>query len=69
MLIILGGCNKDLTEEELEELWSNAQTTGQIIERSGTVFNSATNKDLTMRDATTRLQLWQRCARGFRCLF
>ena len=56
VLIILGGCNKDLTEEELEELWSNAQTTGQIIERSGTVFNSATNKDLAMRDATTRLQ-------------
>ena len=55
-VLILGGCNKNLTEEEKEELWSKAQTTGQIIERSGTVFNSATNKDLAMRDATTRLQ-------------
>jgi len=56
VLIILGGCNKNKTDEEMEELWSKAQTTGQIIERSGTVFNSATNKDLAMRDATTRLQ-------------
>ena len=55
-VLILVGCNKNLTEEEKKELWSNAQTTGQIIERSGTVFNSATNKDLAMRDATTRLQ-------------
>ena len=50
------GCNKNLTDEEKKELWNKAQTTGQIIERSGTVFNSATNKDLAMRDATTRLQ-------------
>ena len=55
-VLILGGCNKNLTEEEKKELWSKAQTTGQIIERSGTVFNSGTNKDLAMRDATTRLQ-------------
>ena len=55
-VLILGGCNKNLTEEEKEELWSKAQTTGQIIERSGTVFNPAINKDLAMRDATTRLQ-------------
>ena len=52
----LGGCNKNLTKEEKKELWSKAQTTGQIIERSGTVFNPATNKKLAMRDATTRLQ-------------
>ena len=55
-VLFLVGCNKNLTEEEKKELWSNAQTTGQIIERSGTVFNSGTNKDLAMRDATTRLQ-------------
>lgn len=55
-LLFLVGCNKNLTEEEKKELWSKAQTTGQIIDRSGTVFNSATNKDLAMRDATTRLQ-------------
>jgi len=55
-VFILVGCNKNLTEEEKKELWSKAQTTGQIIERSGTVFNSGSNKDLAMRDATTRLQ-------------
>ena len=55
-VLILVGCNKNLTEEEKKELWSKAQTTGQIIERSGTTFNSGTNKDLAMRDATTRLQ-------------
>ena len=55
-VLILVGCNKNLTEEEKKELWSKAQTTGQIIERSGTTFNSGTDKDLAMRDATTRLQ-------------
>jgi len=55
-ILTLGGCNKNLTEKEKEELWSKAQTTGQIIERSGTVFNSATDKKLAMRDAETRLQ-------------
>ena len=55
-VLFLVGCNKNKTDEEMEELWSKAQTTGQIIERSGTVFNSATNKDLAMRDAETRLQ-------------
>ena len=40
----------------MEELWSKAQTTGEIINRSGTVFNSGTNKGLAMRDAETRLQ-------------
>ena len=37
-------------------MWSKAQTTGAIIERSGTKFNSATNKDTALRDAETRLQ-------------
>ena len=40
----------------MDELWSKAQTTGEIINRSGTIFNSGTNKDLAMRDAETRLQ-------------
>ncbi len=40
----------------MEELWSKAQTTGQIIERSGTNINPALNKELAMRDAETRLQ-------------
>lgn len=39
----------------MEELWGKAQTTGQIIERSGTVFNSATDKDLALDDAENRL--------------
>lgn len=49
------GCNKNLTEDEKEALWERAQTTGEIINRSGTKFNSAVNKDLAMRDAETRL--------------
>ena len=40
----------------MEELWSKAQTTGEIINRSGSKFNPAMNKDLAMRDAETRLQ-------------
>ena len=40
----------------MDELWSKAQTTGEIINRSGTIFNPAINKDLAMRDAETRLQ-------------
>ena len=49
-------CNSDKTEEEMDELWSNAQTKHSIIERSGTVFNSGVNMDLAMKDAETRLQ-------------
>ena len=40
----------------MDELWSKAQTTGEIVNRSGTKFNTATNKDLAIRDAETRLQ-------------
>ena len=55
-LIFLASCNAGKSEEEMEELWSNAQTTGQIIKRSGTNMNSAINKEAAMRDAETRLQ-------------
>ena len=55
-LIFLASCNAGKSEEEMEELWSNAQTTGQIIARSGTNMNSAINKEAAMRDAETRLQ-------------
>jgi len=55
-LIFIFSCNSNRSEEEMEELWSKAQTTGEIINRSGSKFNSATNKDLAMRDAETRLQ-------------
>ena len=49
-------CNSDKSEEEMEELWSKAQTRQAIIERSGTKFNSALDMDLAMTDAETRLQ-------------
>ena len=54
LLIFLFSCNKNLTKEESEELWSKAQTTGEIISRSGTKVNSANNKELAIREAETR---------------
>ena len=54
-IFLVFGCNKNLTEEEKKELWSKAQTTGEIINRSGTVFNSAVDKKLAMDDAQNRL--------------
>ena len=56
LLLFVFSCNTNKSEEEMEELWSQAQTTGEIINRSGTVFNSGINKDLALRDAETRLQ-------------
>ena len=56
LLLFIFSCNSNKSEEEMEELWSKAQTTGEIINRSGSKFNTATNKDLAMRDAETRLQ-------------
>ena len=49
-------CNSNKSEEEMEELWSKAQTRTEIINRSGTLFNSGVDMDLAMRDAETRLQ-------------
>ena len=40
----------------MDELWSKAQTRTEIINRSGTLFNSGVDMDLAMRDAETRLQ-------------
>lgn len=54
--LFLIGCNKNLTEEEKEALWEQAQTSGEIIRRSGTIFNPDTDKELALRDAQTRLQ-------------
>ena len=56
LLLFLASCNKNLTEEEKAEMWSKAQTTGEIINRSGTKFNSAINKEVALQDAETRLQ-------------
>ena len=55
-LFFLISCNSNKSEEELDALWSKAQTRNEIIERSGTLFNSGTDMDLAMRDAETRLQ-------------
>ena len=55
IIFLTFGCNKNLTDEEKKELWSKAQTTGEIINRSGTPFNSAIDKDLAMSDAENRL--------------
>ena len=54
-VFLLFGCNSDLTEEEKKALWDNAQTRGEIIRRSGTPFNLATDPDLAMSDAENRL--------------
>ena len=40
----------------MDELWSKAQTRTEIINRSGTLFNSGVDMDLAMRDAETMLQ-------------
>ena len=55
-LLFLYGCNRDLSEEEKAELWENAQTKGEIIRRSGTPFNLATDPDLALSDAQNRLR-------------
>ncbi len=55
-LFFLVSCNSDKTEEEMKELWSKANTKQQIINRSGTLFNSGVDMDLAMRDAENRLQ-------------
>lgn len=55
MVVFLSGCNKNLSEEEKKELWDNAQTRGEIIRRSGTPFNLATDPELAMSDAENRL--------------
>ena len=54
-LVFIVSCNKNLSEEERSELWSKAQTTGEIINRSGTPISSASNKTGALRDAQTRL--------------
>ncbi len=54
---LLASCNKNLTDDEKKELWSKAQTTGEIYNRSGSVLPNATDKQKAkaMRDAETRL--------------
>jgi len=54
--LILFGCNNNLTDDEKKAMWDKAQTQGEIIRRSGTPFNLATDKDLALSDAQNRLQ-------------
>tara|TARA_Y100000996_G_C22466229_1_gene620200 strand:- start:246 stop:854 length:609 start_codon:yes stop_codon:yes gene_type:complete len=56
VVLFLFGCNKNLTEEEKKAMWDKAQTRGEIVRRSGTPFNLATNPDLAMSDAQNRLR-------------
>ncbi len=55
-LLFLYSCNNNKSEEDMERLWSKAQTRVEILERSGTKFNSGADMELAMRDAETRLQ-------------
>ena len=54
IVLLLLSCNKNV--EDSSELWKNAQTSGEIIKRSGTVFNPAQNKEKAMSDAENRLR-------------
>ena len=54
-LFVLLACNKNLSEEEREALWDKAQTKGEIVRRSGTSFNLATDEELALSDAKNRL--------------
>ena len=56
LFLFLVSCNKNLTEEEKKALWDNAQTTGEIVRRSGTPFNTAIDKKLALSDAENRLR-------------
>ncbi len=55
-LLFTISCNSNKSDEEMKELWDQAQTREAIIERSGTKFNSGTNPELALRDAQNRLQ-------------
>ena len=55
-LFFLFSCNKNLTDEEKKAMWEKAQTRGEIVRRSGTPFNLATDPDLALSDAQNRLR-------------
>ena len=54
IVLVLLSCNKNV--EDSSELWKNAQTSGEIIRRSGTIIDSAQNKEMAMSDAENRLR-------------
>ena len=57
LCVFVSSCNKNLSEDEKKDLWSKAQTTGEIYNRSGSKMPnaSADQKSKAMRDAETRL--------------
>ena len=57
LCVFISSCNKNLSEDERKDLWSKAQTTGEIYNRSGSKMPnaSADQKSKAMRDAETRL--------------
>ena len=54
LVLLLLSCNKNV--EDSSELWKNAQTSGEIIRRSGTIFSPSQNKEMAMSDAENRLR-------------
>jgi len=54
LVLLLLSCNKNV--EDRSERWENAQTSGEIISRTGTIVDSAQNKELAMSDAENRLR-------------
>ena len=54
-LLFVLSCNSNKSEEEMNELWSKAQTKQAIIDRSGTPFNSGVDPEVALRDAENRL--------------
>ena len=54
VMLVLLSCNRNV--EDSSELWKNAQTSGEIIARSGTIFDPTKNKELAMKDAENRLR-------------
>jgi len=55
LIFLLLGCNSNLSDEEKKAMWDKAQTKGEIVRRSGTPFNLATDPDLALSDAQNRL--------------
>ena len=53
--LVLASCNSNMSKEEKQEMWSKAQTRGEIVNRSGTPFNMDTHRDLALADAENRL--------------
>ena len=57
ILFFLSSCNKNMSDDQKKEMWSKAQTTGEIYKRSGSKLpnSTANQKAKAMRDAETRL--------------